>query len=85
MLFDTMYQILTTLLFWVEIPSLDGINDLEYVIVMALENGFGIFNLFIDVDVVAVGLGIAITVTGSKYVYDFVMWILKKIPMLGIN
>lgn len=85
LLCNTVYDVITTLLGWLDIPKLQAIDDVETVVTMAVENGMGFFKLFIDVDVVAFGLAAVIVLNAAKYIWSLVMWILKKIPMLGVS
>lgn len=85
LLCDTIYNIITTLLQWVDIPKLEAMDDVTSVVNMAVDNGMGFFKLFIDVDVVGFGLAVVIVINSAKYIWALVMWILKKIPMIGIS
>lgn len=85
LLCDTIYDVITALLQWVNIPKLEAMDDVVSVVNMAIDNGMGFFKLFIDVDVVGFGLAVVIIINSAKYIWAMVMWILRKIPMLGMS
>lgn len=85
LLCNTIYDIITSLFFWVSIPQFDSMNAMREIYIMAVTNGVGIFTFFIDGKLVGTGCGLVIAVEGFIQVYYFVMWLLKKIPMLGVK
>ena len=81
------YKILTGLLNWINMPSLDEqikSSFTEYVD-MIYSSGYAIFKFFIPDVLINVGLPIVLVIFTFKYGYYFVMWIIKKIPMAGIS
>lgn len=85
LLCNTIYDIITNLFMWVEIPQLDGMNALREIYNMAISNGIGIFNFFIDGKFIGTCCGLVIAVEAFIQLYYFVMWLLKKIPMIGVK
>ena len=85
LLCDTIYDVLTGLLFWLEIPNLDAIEELQYICDLAISNGIGIFKFFVPDSVIIFGFFYVLTCEGVLAAYKVIMFILRKIPMLGIN
>lgn len=90
MLFETILNalkgLLQTLLGWINIPSAgeEFQNGISYFTTM-LESGQSLIDLFIPWSLVKFGLPLLIVVVNFEHVYSFIMWILRKIPMLGIE
>lgn len=84
---DMFYKILTSLLNWINLPHLpdDVINSIMEYAALILEGGFALFYFFVPHNIVTYGIPILLIITAFKYGYFFVMWILKKIPMVGIE
>lgn len=80
-------KLLTTLLGVVHIPRIPeeiytSVNtNIEYMIMRASE----MIDLVIPYSVAKVLVGIVISIELGVHIYHFVMWVLKKIPMLGIS
>lgn len=90
MLFETILNalkgLLQTLLGWINIPSAgeEFTNGISYFTTM-LETGQSMIDLFIPWSLVKFGLPLLIVVVNFERVYNLIMWILRKIPMLGIE
>lgn len=90
MLFQTILNalkgLLQTLLGWINIPSAgeEFSNGISYFTTM-LETGQSLIDLFIPWSLVKFGLPLLIVVVNFERVYNLIMWILRKIPMLGIE
>lgn len=84
---DMFYKILTSLLGWINLPHLpdDVINTIGEYSTLVLDGGFALFYFFVPHNVIKYGIPILLIITAFKYGYFFVMWILKKIPMVGIE
>lgn len=50
-----------------------------------MRQGMGIFNFFCPLDSIAPAIDLFVAVWTVINVYDLVMWVLRKIPMLGIE
>ena len=80
-------KLLTTLLGVLHIPSIpediqSSVNtNIEYMILRASE----MIDLVIPYTVAKVLIGIVIAIELGVHIYHFVMWVLKKIPKLGIS
>ena len=83
---DMFYKIMTSLLDWIELPGLsdDLVNVFDELFNFFLM-GAHLFNFFIPSSVYKVMLPIAVGLVGIKYAYFLIMWMLKKIPMAGVN
>lgn len=84
-LLNSILEIFSFLLGWIEIPSIDSIDDIINVVQLAVDNGFGIFSFFIDKNLCGTLLGIAMGVCLGDALYKFIMFMLRKIPILGIK
>ena len=83
---DLFYNIITTLLSWVNVPSLsdDTLYDIE-MFTDVLCSGANLIRYFIPTNIFHVGLPIFLFLLGFEYLYYLIMWILKKIPVVGIE
>lgn len=50
-----------------------------------LANGQHIIDLFVPWNIVKFGIPLIVFVVNFEHIYGVVMWILRKIPMLGID
>ncbi len=82
---EMFYKIFTALLGWINLPHLPSNFYMIYNYVDYVFKGVGFFKLFVPSHIVRVGLPISIIIIGLKYLYQFIMWILKKIPAAGIE
>ncbi len=74
---------------WLDLPNMadygDGFeNGIAFIDTM-FESAQSLINLFLPWDIVRFGFPIIIVVLNFDHIYDFIMWILKKIPMLNIK
>lgn len=85
-IFNAFKTLLQTLLGWINIPSAgeEFTNGIAYFSTM-LNTGKDLIDLFIPWSLVKFGLPLLIVVVNFEKVYNFIMWILRKIPMLGIE
>lgn len=84
---EMFFKVITALLNWIKLPHIsesffDVINEYLNLI---LGDGIAIFNFFVPQNIYKVCIPIVLTITAFKYGYFFVMWILRKIPMAGVN
>lgn len=84
---EMFYKILTSLLNWINLPHLpdDVMYSISDVLNIISNGGFALFYFFVPNNVIKYGIPILLIITAFKYGYFFVMWILKKIPMVGIE
>lgn len=74
---------------WIDLPNSadygDGFYDALELLADILISSQGIINLFLPWEIVKFGFPIIIVVMNFEHIYYFVMWVIKKIPMLGIK
>lgn len=82
---DVIYTVLDTLLAF-QIPQLpdEVYGHLEYFFDY-LELGAGILANYVSLPYVLSLFGLLLTVDAAIIIYHFVMWVLRKIPMLGVS
>lgn len=78
-----LFNILTSGLNIVSFPT--PVLDLLYDVVSYLTFGLSFLNNYIDVPYFMSLFGIVVGMDVAFGIYDFVMWVLKKIPMLGVE
>lgn len=85
MLLDLVYNLVNLLMVF-EIPALpDGVQgyiDSAFDYIVA---GAGLVANYVPLDYLMILFGVLLAVDGGIVVYHFVMWIIKKIPMLSIE
>lgn len=83
---EMFYKLFTALLSWINLPSIaDNLDDVQELFDMIVSNGAAIYRFFVPGSVISVGCVLFLSITGFKYGYYLVLWILKKIPAVGIN
>lgn len=85
-LMDMIRTILQSLLGFIQIPSLptDWTSAVDQFLDMVFQN-VGLVDLVVPWDVVKLGIPILIAIINMDKIYDSVMWILRKIPALGMS
>lgn len=84
---ELLFKLLTGLLNGIHLPNLpqDVMNTIIEFLGLFSDTSYALYRAFVPSNVIKVGLPILIAVSAFKYIYYFVMWILKKIPAFGIN
>lgn len=59
----------------------NGINTFLNIIF----DNVGLLGLFVPINVMKIAIPIAIVIINFDHIYKITLWILKKIPMLGMN
>lgn len=90
MIFEAILNMVSALLQlvfgWINLPDLPAsITSLIDEFFDYIRGGMGIIGIFLDLDVVRVLLPILIVVINFEEVWKFVMFIVRKIPFLGIH
>lgn len=89
-----MWQIVSGFFSWVLSPVLNVLNfpvipvELVDIITAGLEyvqSGLSIFNWFCPIAVITPAITMFMSVWLVKHGYDMVMWILRKIPFIGVE
>lgn len=74
---------------WLDLPNMSdygtGFQDAFNLITDMLESSKSLINLFLPWDIVRFGLPIVIVVMNFEHIYDFLMWVIRKIPMINIR
>lgn len=84
-LLNLVYKWLDLLLFF-EIPKLpQEVNGYINTLFDYLETGASLLANYTPLDYLLVLFGIILAVDAGILIYHFVMWIIKKIPMLGME
>ena len=60
-------------------------NAIDTYFNLIFNNGIGLLGIFIDIDFVKVMIPIVIATINTDNIYNIIMWVLKKIPMLNIK
>lgn len=84
---EMFFKIITSLLNWVNLPHLDSnvLDTLLYYLDRIVGSGISMFCFFVPQNIYRICFPLVMIVTAFKYGYFFVMWILKKIPMAGVQ
>lgn len=93
MIIESILNVFKSLIFkftsWLDIPSLtdyvDGFNTAVSFVETILESSKSLINLFLPWDIVRFGLPILIVILNIENIYNFFMWLIKKIPMLNVK
>lgn len=71
---------------WIEFPDLPPeVSQIIEQLFTYMESGMGFVYLFIDMDLVKLMLPFVLVVANFEKVYTLVMWVLRKIPFLGLD
>lgn len=80
---------LVTCFSWIDIPSLSdystGLEDALSLIGEMLLSAQSLINMILPWDIVRFGFPVIIFVLSFESIYNLVLWVLKKIPVLGIE
>lgn len=82
---DLFYTVFDVLLGWINLPLIEDLNAItEYMDIM-ITNGAGLVKFFFGNTVFNVCLSMLVALNIVDTIYWIVMWILKKIPMAGMD
>ena len=86
-LLTLVYNIFSVIFSPIHIPSFDAdsISAVDNVLTMIFDDSEAIIGLFVPWSVVHIILPIIIALSLALPVYHLVMWIIKKIPFLGVS
>ncbi|MBQ8029554.1 MAG: hypothetical protein IJ262_09165 [Clostridia bacterium] len=83
---NSLKTVLKGVLGWINIPALgEEFEEAVGFFDTLLDSAQDLINLFLPWDIVRFGMPLIIIVTNFEHLYDFVMWILKKIPVINIK
>lgn len=85
-LMNALRTILQSLLGFIQIPNFpeEWTSAVDQFLDMVFQN-VGLVDLVVPWDVVKLGIPILIAIINMDKIYDSVMWILRKIPALGMS
>lgn len=85
-LMDLIATVLQTLLGFIQIPSFpESWTSAVSQFMDLLFDNVGMVGLIIPWPVIKLGIPILIAIINMDKIYDAIMWILRKIPMLGMS
>lgn len=85
-LFDTIKVVLQTALGFINLPSLpETIETSVYNFIDMIFDNLGLVGFFIRWETVTIAVPLVIAVANMDKIYDGIMWIIRKIPMLGMQ
>ena len=85
-LMQVVYRLFAILTSNINIPPLpEGISDIMSEVLGYLETGMGLLANYTDLGYLVVLFGVIIAVDVGVLLYKLVMWIIRKIPMVGIS
>lgn len=85
-LMQVVYLIFAALTSVIAIPSLpDGVMGFMSEFLTYLQMGLGLLANYCDLGYLLTLFGIVVAVDVGILLYKFVMWIIRKIPMLGLS
>ncbi len=71
---------------WINLPGMpDSVMAVIDKLFEALEGAVGLFGIFVDLNMVKILLPVLLIVVNFEHVWKFTMFILRKIPFLGIE
>lgn len=85
-LLEVVYGLFSLLLAPVNIPSLpDNVYLMVYDLCEDIASGIAVLSQYTDLEYLLVLFGVVVLVDAGVLAYKFVMFFLRKIPMLGIE
>lgn len=86
---NALQTVIFTVFSWLNLPNLSDygldINAARNTILEILNMTKSVIDMLLPWNIVTVCLPIVIAVSNADKIYKFIMWILRKIPMLGIQ
>lgn len=86
LLLTAFYNIISLLFSPINIPRIpDDVFSYIETFISYIATGKAILSQFVPIDYFLILFGIVVVIESAILIYHFVMWILKKIPMVGIK
>lgn len=86
LLFDFVLTLLEFLFGWVEFPAIPApIEDALYTLLNYISGAMDFVFLIVPSEIIFVGLPIVLVVENFDKLYSVIMWIVRKIPFLGME
>lgn len=85
-LLNVVRSLIEILFGWVQLPAVpDTITTVVDTLFTYMQQGIGILWIFVPQDLVKIILPLVIIIHNFDHLYHLGIWILKKIPMIGIE
>lgn len=85
-LLDFVTILLEFLLGWINIPDMpQAIVDVMEQVKTAMISGLNIFGFFVDITIFRVCCSIFILLFITEHLWDFIKWIMRKIPFMNMS
>lgn len=85
-LFSLIISLLRIVFGWVSLPAMPAaVDDAFNMLLSYMEQGIGFVWLIVPRELVLVVLPVVLVLSNFDKLYSVVMWILRKIPFLGIK
>ena len=85
-LFELFYGLITIVFGWINLPNLpDNILSIIDELVDVLLGAVSLLSIFLDFSVLKILLPVLLIVINFEHIYKLTMYILRKIPFLGIK
>ena len=85
-LFELVFGLLQIVFAPIDLPDLpDKIQSVLDTLISVMESAVGLFAIFFDMEVVRVLIPLVIVIVNFDKVWNLIMFILRKIPFLGIE
>ena len=86
LLFDIIYALLSVLTLGFSLPGMPvKVVEIFAIVLDYITSGIAIVSAYVDFDYLLVLFGIIVAVDTVVISYKVIMWIIRKIPLLGIN
>lgn len=85
-LLNVVRSLIEILFGWIQLPAVpDTITTVVDTLFTYMQQGIGILWIFVPQDLVKIILPLVIIIHNFDHLYHLGIWILKKIPMIGIE
>ena len=83
---DLLFTLFSSLFSWVQLPAFpEGLSSSINSFLDTVFGNLGVLGLFVRWDTVKIALPVVLVIINLDKVYSLVMWIIKKIPFLGVK
>ncbi|XBX10105.1 hypothetical protein QMP26_19870 [Enterocloster clostridioformis] len=84
--FDLVAALLKLVFGWINLPDMpSAVTSVIDELFTCIQGGMGIISVFVDMSIVKILLPVLLIVVNFEHVWKFTMFILRKIPFLGIE